>query len=272
VRLGHDGPVTTSARPVAWLALGIAALAVPLVGLAPASAAGCRVVTVENDPPVGIGLSPPKSSVPYGGCVQFTDNAFGPPVTVTVAGGYHVDLDYGESTSGKSSYSATAPGTHAVTADNGTASAHGSITVGAPPSSSPSPSRSPSTSPRPAPAPSSSSSPSSGPRVAPTPRGHRHRAGPPVVLPSAAPPPTLPGVTATPGVVPSVAGSPPGPLQSTTPVPVAASGPVEPPSDRRIGLPAAVAALVVVGVGTALLRAVLAEPAVDSGRSVGGTA
>ena len=53
------------------------------------------------------------------GCVQFSDQAFGAPVTITVAGGYHVTLNYGESTTGKSSYSATDPGSHAVTADMG---------------------------------------------------------------------------------------------------------------------------------------------------------
>ena len=69
-----------------------------------------------------------------------------------------------------------------------------------------------------------------------------------------------------------MAGSPPGPLQTTTPAAVAAGGPLEPPSPRAMGLPAALAALVLIGVGAAVVRVMLAEPAVDNRRSVGGTA
>ncbi|HET7530874.1 MAG TPA: hypothetical protein VFJ98_07945 [Mycobacteriales bacterium] len=261
-------------RLLAGLGLGAALWAGALAGLAPpALAASCRVVTVQNAVPVGLALSPDKTSVAYGGCVQFNDQAFGPPVTVTVAGGYHVTLDFGESTSGKTNYAATVPGAHQVTADNGGASAKGQITVGPAPSSSPSPSpsHSPAATPSPGPSPSAAASQSSGPRVARTPR-QGGSAPPPLTLPTAAPPPRVPAVTSTPAVPPSVAGSPPGPVPTSTPAAVAGAGPLEPPSDRGLGLPAALAGLVAVGVGTALLRAVLAEPAVDSRRTVGGTA
>jgi len=239
-----------------------------LAGGLPAEAAGCQVVVqVQNSVPIGIQLSPRQSSVPYGGCVQFTDQAFGPPVTITVAGGYKVTLNYGESTSGKTNYAATAPGPHALNADTGTNSASGRITVGAKPAQSPSPSRSPSTAPRQSPTPASSQS--SAPEVAPSPG--RRQTPPPLAIP-AGKPPLGPGTSPTPGVAPSVAGSPPGPLQTTTPAPVAVAGPLEPPSGRALGLPAALAALVLIGVGTAVVRVVLAEPAVDNRRSVGGTA
>jgi hypothetical protein len=273
-RVGHHGRVTIPVRPATALAVVAGALSVAALGGGVAAAASCRVVTVQNAVPVGIALDPQQSSVPYGGCVQFTDNAFGPPVTITVAGGYHTTLDYGESTSAKSNYAAGTPGAHVVTADNGTSTAHGRITVGQPPSRSPSPSPSPSRSPAPShssaplPAPQPSSQ-TTGPRVA---RSPRRSGGRPAGLPTAAPPPVAPGVSATPGVVPSVAGSPPGPLQSTTPAPVAVAGPLEPPTGRSLGLPAALAALVLIGVGTAVVRVVLAEPAVDDRRSVGGTA
>jgi hypothetical protein len=233
-----------------------------------AEAAGCRVVIqVQNSVPVGIELSPQQASVPYGGCVQFSDQAFGPPVTITVAGGYHVTLNYGDNTSGKTNYAATSPGAHAVTADNGAATASGRITVGSRPSQSPSPSGSRSPSPHPTSSPTATQS--SGPQVAPS---HHPRHHPGVLPVPIGTPPPGPGLRPTPGVVPSVAGSPPGPLQSTTPAAVAVAGPLEPPTGRSLGLPAALAALVLIGVGTAVVRVVMAEPAVDSRRSVGGTA
>ena len=59
--------------------------------------------------------------------------------------------------------------------------------------------------------------------------------------------------------------SPPGPVQmpSQTPTPAATAvvaGPVEPPSGRGLGMPAALAALAVVGTGAALVRVIAAEP------------
>ena len=264
--VGHHGRVSRLARSAAAVAFATAfGSTVLLTGSA--SAAGCRVVIqVQNTVPVGIGLSPKQASVPYGDCVQFSDQAFGAPVTIKVAGGYHVTLNYGESTSAKTNYSATVPGTHDVTADNGTATASGRITVGPQPSQSPTPSRSPS----PHPTPSATGSQSSAPQVAQNHHRRRHPGLPPV--PIGPPPPGHPGLSPTPGVAPSVAGSPPGPLQSTTPPAVAVAGPLEPPTGRSLGLPAALAALVLIGVGTAVVRVVMAEPAVDGRRTVGGTA
>jgi hypothetical protein len=46
---------------------------------------------------------------------------------------------------------------------------------------------------------------------------------------------------------------------------------VEPPTDRSLGLPAALAALAIVGTGGGLLRVLLAEP-VDDLPGVGGRA
>jgi hypothetical protein len=261
--------VSTPGRSIGAVATtALLATTVLLASSGDAQAAACRlVVQVQNSVPVGIQLSPRQSSVPYGGCVQFSDQAFGPPVTITVAGGYHVTLNYGESTAGKTNYAANAPGAHGVTADTGTNSASGQITVGPAPTHAPSPSRSPSASPHPTPAPAGSQS--SGPEVAPTPRQHHRRGS--LAIPTGKPP-THAGTSPTPGAAPSVAGSPPGPLQTTTPAATVAGGPLEPPTGRALGLPAALAALVLIGVGTAMVRVVLAEPAVDNGRSVGGTA
>jgi hypothetical protein len=266
----HHGLVTASRRLTAGFAFAAILAAIGVFEAGPATAASCRSVTVQNSVPVGIMLSPQNTSVSYGGCVQFIDQAFGPPVTITVAGGYHVTLSYGDNTSGKTNYAAHASGRHALTADNGAATAHGRITVGPAPSHSPSPSKPPSPSHSPSPQPASSSSSSTtGPQVA---RSPHHGAKRPAGLPTPHPPPGVPGVSVTPGVVPSVAGSPPGPLQSTTPAPAVVAGPLEPPSGRSLGLPAALAALVLIGVGTAVVRVVLAEPVVDGGRTVGGTA
>jgi hypothetical protein len=261
--------VSTFVRPAAAVIVAVALECACLLAAGPAAAATCRTVQVQNAVPVGIALSPQQTTVAYGGCVQFIDQAFGPPVSITVAGGYHVTLNYGDNTSGKTNYSATSPGPHTVTADNGAATASGRITVGARPSPAPSPSRSPSPSSSPRPSPAASGSQSSGPQVARTPRRH-HRSGS-LPVPLGTPPPG-PGLSPTPGVAPTVAGSPPGPLQSTTPAAVAVAGPLEPPSGRALGLPAALAALVLIGVGTAVVRVVMAEPAVDGRRSVGGTA
>jgi hypothetical protein len=260
--------MTTRVRPTAALALSGVAVVASLLSAAPAAAASCRVVTVQNSG-LGISLSPARTSVPYGGCVGFSDQFVGPQVTITVAGGYKVTLNFGESTGGKTNYAATVSGAHAVTADTGNSTAGGQITVGSQParSPSPSPSRSPSAAPRPTP--STAGSQSAGPQVARTPRSHP---GPGALAVPPGNPPTGPGTRPTPGVAPSVAGSPPGPLQTTTPAAVVATGPLEPPSGRAMGLPAALAALVLIGVGTAVVRVVLAEPAVDNRRSVGGTA
>jgi len=238
-----------------------------MLGATPAAAASCRVITVDNAVPVGITLSPSHVSVAYGGCVAFTDNAFGPPVTVKVGKHYSATLNYGESTSAKTSYQATEPGQQQVTADGGTASAKGSITVGSPPASptpTPAPSHSPAPSTQPTPGASSTSS---GPQVAASP--HRsHRAGPPAVIPTNLPP-VSPGFSPTTVPTPSVAGSP-----SPKSAGAVVAGPLEPPGDRNIGLPASLAALALVGVGAALVRVLLAEPirAVDNPQTVSSNA
>jgi hypothetical protein len=257
--------VIRSGRSIGGVATALLVGSTALLATAgPAGAAACQtVVTVQNSTvPVGIQLTPRRASVPYGGCVQFSDQAFGPPVTLTVAGGYHVTLNYGESTTAKSGYAAAAPGPHTVTADNGTNNASGQITVGQRPTQATSPSPSPAPHPTPA-------ATSTRPEVAPSPRKHH---GPSALAVPPGKPPSGPGTRPTPGVAPSVAGSPPGPLQTTTPAAVVAAGPLEPPSGRALGLPAALAVLVLIGVGTAVVRVVLAEPAVDNRRSVGGTA
>jgi hypothetical protein len=73
------------------------------------------------------------------------------------------------------------------------------------------------------------------------------------------------------------AGPPPVVAGQTTPSPspsrstVVVAGPLQPPTGRGTGLPAAVAAVVIVGTAAALLRVLLSYPisAVDGRHSVG---
>jgi hypothetical protein len=227
---------------------------------APASAASCKVMTVAYALTSGdvIALDPDHYDVAYGGCVQFT-NQTATTATVTVGAHYSHDIGPNESTAGATNYAATTSGRQQVTAKSGPSTASGSITVGA----APAPSRSPTSRPTASPSTHSSSpQPSSsgtGPQVAPTP-------SPPKVggfVPKHHPP-TPPSGAPTAGPTKAV----PAPVPSSTAV---ATGPVEPTDGRRMGLPAALAAMAVAGVGAALIRVVVAEPLdpVDSGKTVG---
>jgi hypothetical protein len=204
-------------------------------------------------------LDPGHYDLPYGSCVQFVNQAAA-MTTITVGDRYSQTLGPSENTTSSTNYRATAPGRQPVTATSGPAgsSAHGSLTVAAAPAQSPSPT--PSSHPRrtvtPTPAAPPPSSSGTGPQVAPTPsrsrRPSHHRSGlqPPV--------------------------SPAGPVQTQIPTPspsavTVVAGPIEPPSGRGVGLPAALAALAVLGCGIAFVRVLAAEP-VDSAETVGGRA
>ena len=254
--------------------LGLALLAAaPLVATAwsPATAAdSCRVMTVRYDVS-GSGLvvlDPSHYDIPYGGCVQFV-NQTAATATVTVGSHYAQQLGPNENTSGSTNFHGTASGQQPVTATSGPGSnqgntAHGSITVGAAPKASPTPARSSSapasSRPTPASSPARSAHPSArpgsaggGPRVAPTPVRPRTSQRPRGGLH----PPVLP-----PGPVPTETPSP-----TPSPTAAVATGPIEPASGRGVGLPAAVAALAVVGSGAGLVRVLAAEP-VDSRETV----
>ena len=246
------------------LLLALVPLAVvPVFPAAVGSAASCRVMTVRYDLSSGqlVALDPTHYDIPFDGCVQFV-NQTAATATVSVGSSYSQQLGPNENTSGGTNYRGTTPGRQPVTATSGPAgnTAHGSITVGAAPKPSPhsSPHQSKTAQPHSAPSAPPPSSAGTGPQVAPTPtrvRAHRHghhRGGlqPPV--------------------------SPPGPIQlpspSLTPAPqrtAVVGGPVEPASGRSTGLPAALAALTLVGSGAALVRVLAAEP-VDDRKIVGG--
>ena len=232
----------------------LAPAGIVLIAATPSEAAPCKVMTVRYAFSEGavITVDPQDQQLAYGGCVQF-HNAIATTVTVTVTGGYSRQLGPGDTTSTADAYVGTASGRKDVTARSGPTSASGTITVARrrPASQSPSPRRTTSASPAQTSATPTTTRSSSGTglRVAPTPRRHR----------SASP---LPAPTTTPVV--------PAPLPSPSPSLRVVAGPLEPASGRGAGLPAAVAALAVVGTASGLVRVLLAEPVVDSGPDVGG--
>jgi hypothetical protein len=240
-----------------------AAATVLLFPAAGARAASCKVVTVQNTVTTGTGLSlqPSQLTIPYGGCVTFTNKSIA-TVTITVEPHYSQDVAAGASTSGRTNYVGTTPGGHKAKATTGPTFGTGNITVNASPSPPPSPSRSQASSPPPqhTPPPQPTSS-GTGPQVAPTPSFSPPVVGVGVPPPGQQPPPSI-----------AAAGSPT-PTSSPTPAPAATAvvaGPLEPGSGRGVGLPAALAALAVAGTGAALVRVLLAEPygPVDDGRTV----
>jgi hypothetical protein len=244
-----------AAAPVAVAPLALLAWT-PNAGAAP-----CRVMTVRYAVSGGglTVLDPDHYDIPYNGCVQFV-NQTAANTTITVGDRYSQTLGPNENTTASRSYRGTTSGRQPVTATSGPAgsSAQGSISVGAAPERSPSPATSnhPTKTATPTPAAPPPGSAGAGPQVAPTPsRSHTpaHRRG---------------------GLQPPV--SPPGPVQTQAPTPSSSpgtpavvAGPVEPPSDRGMGLPAALAALAVVGSGAAFIRVLAAEP-VDSRETVAG--
>lgn len=255
----HEGMCRPFARVPAALAAVLLGLVGSLALIAPAHAAGCSVMTFQFDPTTGAALSPPKLTVNQGACV-ILHNA-----TITSAqfsvGAHYKSTAQPFSDAAPNYVAGPAGTTQAVTASSAAGTAHGSIVVTAAPS-------------KPTPTPSHSQPPTAHPSPRPT-----HQAGsppatpptPPATTPTAAPPPVQPLVSPSVGSTPYLAGQPtptPSPAQSSTAV---VAGPLQPPTDRGTGLPAALAALAVVGTAGALLRVLLAEPvgAVDSGRTVG---
>jgi len=250
-------------RRLASLAAGFAVAVAALLGSvlvgSSAQAAGCTVMTFQFDASTGgVVLSPSKLTVAAGACVMFSN------ATITSA-----DFTVG------SRYKATAPAfsnatpnyvagpagtTQPVTATGAAGTAKGSIVVTAAPKPSPTPTHS--STPKSSPTPSQSRHPSPSPTAAPPTA--------PAQTPTAAPPPVRPLTSPPPGSTPFLAGTPsPSPSATHSGLAVV-TGPLQPPTDRGTGLPAALAALAVVGTAGALLRVLLAEPLspVDERRTV----
>jgi hypothetical protein len=215
-------------------------------------------MTVQFGNSGGIALSPSSLRIPAGGCVQFGNNT---PflARITVGSSYSEAVGGFSHTSGKQNYTARPAGTtQKVRAAEVIGSANGSIVIAAAPNPSPTPAR-------------RATTPSSAPPPQPAPT-HAATSQPPSTTrprPSASPPPTGAAITPSPSQQPPFLSGQPTPSASASPAVVA--GPLQPPTGRGTGLPAAVAALAVVATAAALLRVLLAEPvaAVDDRRSVG---
>jgi plastocyanin len=228
---------------------------VPLIATAgPADAATCAAVKVTGA--FGsIALSPSAVTIKVGGCVKFTNATTSPPpfdtVSITVGSVSHGGVAQGGSTT----FSESRAGKFAVTARQSTsgASASGQVTVtAASPSPTPRPTPSHTATPHPSPTPTISPVPnqSTGPVVATRPPPAAHS---PSVAPSATPGGSFISGTTTPTPTPSA---------------TILSGPLQPASGRGVGLPAALAALFVIGSGGGLLRVLLAVPAqTDAGQA-----
>ena len=231
--------------------VGAAALGFTFAG--PAQAATCVHVTISPGPT----LSPKSVTIDYGGCVSYT-NSTPLQVKLTIAKfAAVVNPNAVEVIVERQS------GTFPVTAQEevqgqgigGTAT--GTLVVRAKPA--PKPSSSPSASTHPSSHPSTAPS-SAPPSATPTSSG-------PVVASSTpgSPPPTVPSQTPAPnqsgqGNPPVIVGIPPTTTPSESPALVPRAQ-LQPPSGRATGLPAAIAALLIIGAAAAFVRVLLAEPA-----------
>jgi hypothetical protein len=228
--------------------LGVVSLAV-----APSAAAASCAATIHIQGPVGITLQPASVTVDRGSCVTIRNDLAGRTVHVTVAPGFAKDVPAG----GSVAYPAGVSGKHALHVSYVLSDASGVITVRSP---APAPSHSPSPVSSPAAQPPSSSG--TGPQVAPS-------------APTPSPGRSLPGSVVGAGRPPtprnpSVA-QPPVPVTVPPPArPAVVAGPIEAASARGAGLPAAIAALALVGTAAALVRVLLVatDGPVDTRRNV----
>jgi hypothetical protein len=222
-----------------------------------AEAATCAADVHIKGSVVAVELDPSSVTVRKGKCVSFT-NDLGVPVDVHVDPGYDQQVPPG----GAVSYPAKRVGAHDMSAGTLVSQDTGRVTVRRAPqptqsaTSTPPPTTPPASSP--ASEPPKPRNTGSGPRVAPTPSFSSFPA-----------PATSSPVGSRPSVAPTSAGAFPTAPQPTTSASVAVAGPIEPASGRGTGLPAAVAALSIVGAGAGLVRVLLAEP-VDDLPAVGG--
>ncbi len=236
-------------------AAAVGAFAVGLTFAGSAQAASCAQVSISP----GVqspSLSPKTATIVAGGCVAYTNNT-ALPVKVTVR-----KLSGVANPNTAITFIETIPGTFAVSAQEqfqgqpigGTGT--GTLVVKARPAPKPSPHPS-STSPSPHPSPSSGSAP---PSATPTSSGPVVATGTPTQAP-----PTTPGLTPAPnqsgqGNPPVIVGMPPPTATPSVPSTIDRAQ-LQPPSGRATGLPAAIAALLIVGAGAAFVRVLLAEPA-----------
>lgn len=234
-----------TAVPAALVLTLFVALGISFVGTAHAAACAQVSITPGVQAPT---LTPKKVTINAGSCVAYTNNT-ALPVKVSVG-----KLSDVANPNGVVTFVERAAGTFTVSAQEqfqgqgigGTGT--GTLVVRKAPS--PRPTRS-----SPGPSPSATTA---RPTATPT------SSGPIVSTPPTQPPPTSPGLTPAPnqsgqGNPPVISGIPtPTPSESSPAVVPRAQ--LQPPSGRAAGLPAAIAALLVVGAAAAFVRVLLAEP------------
>jgi len=258
-----------SVRRVALVVVGLLGPATVVGALLPsAAAASCAVMTISATPNSLVRLTVSSVSVAKGGCVEFVNNTSNAAQVTVAATSYSQTVPAKGSTSGSSNYVVTKTVTVAVS--SGLRSGSGTITATAP---SPTPSHPTST---PGPTTSHPASPTATPQVTPSRSGsrhHRHHRQHPVKI-SLPPLPPLPtgGLTAQPRgsnpvIAPGLTSATAAPSQPSTGGPTTAvATAIEPATDNKRGLPALIAAVLVIGLAAAYGRALLNyAPAVDNG-------
>jgi hypothetical protein len=249
-------------RRVFGAAIAAGVFGVALVFAGPAGAASCAQISISPGVQSPT-LAPKTATINAGGCAAYTNKtAF--PVRVTVG-----KLSDVANPNGVVTFVERAAGRFSVTAQEQLqgqgfgGSGTGTLVVRAAPAPKPSPH------PTATPTPQPSSSASSHPTAQPSSSG-------PVVAPTTPAPPTAPGATPSPndsgqGNPPVIVGMPPPTANPSSSPAVAPEAQLQPPSGRATGLPAAIAALLVVGAAAAFVRVLLAEPAGLAGSGLAGS-
>jgi plastocyanin len=254
-------------RASAYALLGalMALVLVPLLGVSPAYAA--RTITISL---TAAGPKPANVTAAIGDTIVFknTDATFVHDVGAASKNWPNPNFDSGPMPPGASVTAGklTKAGTYLYEGKN-LDSFTGKVVI--PAATSPVPA----TSPTAKPVPSKSGAPASSPAASPSPTGGAGNVGPPPLAGGVIPPPSPPagGSGPAPNVAPTLAGED---LPSAEPsgdvVAVGHGRLPEPPTGRKYGLPAALAAVGVAGVASLLVRLLLAHPAARRAKHAAG--
>jgi plastocyanin len=255
--------VIRRASPYALLGLLMALALVPLLGVSPAYAA--KTITISL---TATGPKPASVTAAIGDTIRFQndDATFVHDVGAASNNWPKGDFDSGPLPPG-AIYDAgklTKAGTYLYEGRN-LDSFTGKVVV--PAGASPAPAKSPTAKP----APSTSVAPKPSATASPSPTGGSGNIGPPPLAGGVIPPPSPPGGTGpAPNVAPTLAGEDvPSAEPSGAAVAVGHGRLPEPPTGRKYGLPAALAAVGVAGVASLLMRLLLAHPAARRAKHAG---
>jgi hypothetical protein len=210
-------------------------------------------MTYELDQQGNPALVPDTLTVDAGDCVQFSNQSLA-TVTVTVSSYQRRVPPFTETSPGNSYVAEPAGSTQHVSASSTIGSADGSIVIRG---TVPTPSASPTGTPTHTASPSSSPSPTASQLTSSTPSATSSTNAPTPAATATSSPTRSASPTESDAPFLSGLGTPP---PTSSPAPPVVAGPLQPPSSRQFGLPAALAALFVVATGSGLVRVLLAEP------------